>query len=189
MKNTKNIDRAAPLSKLLKTHPETAPDYLEFRFVAEAFAAECAAKNATEEERKAINNAFQKIESLVGQNNADAECQADQDFHMAIYQASHNDVLDYVMQSLFSLIHRDVFYHHAHFRALEGVHDFLFRQHKAIHDAIMAGDAERARFVAEKHVRYIKDSLEESRIAEQRFELADRRLRRAGIAQGCSLLP
>lgn len=172
-----------PMTMLLKTHPEMALDYLELRFIAAGLSAEMAALHATDEQRERIAKAFQAIEAHVGKNDADAECQADRDFHMAIYAASHNVVMNYVMNSIFGLLHRDVFYDRAHFRALEGVHEFLFRQHKAIHDAIMAKDPEKAREAAEKHVHYIRDSLMESRVAEHRAMLAERRLHRAQLAQ------
>ena len=171
------------MAKLLKTHPEMALDYLELRFITAGLSAEMAAVNATEEQREQIAKAFQAIEALVGKNDADAECLADRNFHMTIYAASHNVVMNYVMNSVFGLLHRDVFYDHAHFRALEGVHEFLFRQHKAIHDAIMVKDPVKAREAAEKHVNYIRDSLIESRVAEHRAMLAERRLRRAELAQ------
>ena len=61
--------------------------------------------------------------------------------------------------------------------------ELLRRQHKAIYDAIMARDPEAARIAAEKHVLYIKDTLQESRLAEQRAAVAMRGVGRANIAQ------
>lgn len=173
---------AVPLAALFKAHPETALDYLEFRFIMAGLAAEMAAANASAEERGQIADAFRVLETELGENDADAECAADRNFHLQIYAASHNAIIMCVMNVVFGFLHRDVFYDRAHFRSLDGAREYLFRQHKSIFDAIMAKDPIRARDAAEKHVNYIRDGLIEDRAAERRTLLAERRRRRAELA-------
>jgi GntR family transcriptional repressor for pyruvate dehydrogenase complex len=87
------------------------------------------------------------------------------------------------MHNIFVMLHQDVFYDRDRFHARAGVRELLLRQHKAIYDAIMAREPERARRASENHVLYIRDTLQESRIAEQRAAVAERRMGRASLVQ------
>lgn len=172
-----------PLAGLLKSHPETAFDYLEFRFITAGMSAHMAAKRATDEERQTIKEAYASLVAAFESDDIGNEYLADRDFHLAIYAASHNPVMEHVMRHIFVLLHQDAFYDRNNFRGREGVRELLFRQHKAIFDAVMARDPDVARHAAEKHVLYIRDSLQESRIAEQRSAVAMRRVGRANLVQ------
>ena len=167
----------------MKSHPETAFDYLEFRFMAAGMSARLAAERGTEKDRAQITRAFQAMVAAYGEPDSTEEYLADKEFHLAVYAASHNAVMEHVMRNIFVMLHQDVFYQREHLYNREGVRELLRRQHKAIYDAIMARDPEAARIAAEKHVLYIKDTLQESRLAEQRAAVAMRRVGRANIAQ------
>lgn len=172
-----------PLAGLLKSHPETAFDYLEFRFIAAGMSAQMAAERATEKERARIGKAYQAICAASEMLDTSAEYDADREFHLSIYAASHNAVMEHVMRNIFVMLHQDVFYDRKQFHGRAGVRELLLRQHKAVHDAIMAREPERARRAAENHVLYIRDTLQESRIAEQRAGVAARRAGRASLVQ------
>lgn len=172
-----------PLAGLLKSHPETAFDYLEFRLIAAGMSAQMAAERATEKERARITRAYQTVVAASEMLDTSAEYEADREFHLSIYAASHNAVMEHVMRNIFVMLHQDVFYDRKQFHGRAGVRELLLRQHKAIYDAIMAREAERARRAAENHVLYIKDTLQESRIAEQRAGVASRRAGRANLVQ------
>jgi len=172
-----------PLAGLLKSHPETAFDYLEFRFITAGMSAQMAAERASEKERARITQAYQDL--VVAPESADPKVQHDSDreFHLSIYAASHNAVMEHVMRNIFVMLHQDVFYDRERFHARAGVRELLLRQHKAIYDAVMAREPERARRAAENHILYIRDTLQESRLAEQRAEVARRRTGRASLVQ------
>lgn len=175
--------QGVPLAGLLKSHPETAFDYLEFRFIAAGMSAQMAAERATEKERARITRAYQAVVAALENADPSAEYEADREFHLSIYAASHNAVMEHVMRNIFVMLHQDVFYDRDRFHARAGVRELLLRQHKAIHDAVMAREPERARRAAENHVLYIRDTLQESRLAEQRAAVALRRTGRASLVQ------
>jgi GntR family transcriptional repressor for pyruvate dehydrogenase complex len=172
-----------PLAGLLKSHPERAFDYLEFRLIAAGMSAQLAAERATEKERARITRAYQAMLSAVDNGDPSAEYEADGEFHLSIYAASHNAVMEHVMRNIFAMLHQDVFYDRDRFHARAGVRELLLRQHKAIFDAVMARNPERARRAAENHVLYIRDALQESRVADQRAAVALRRTGRASLVQ------
>jgi GntR family transcriptional repressor for pyruvate dehydrogenase complex len=172
-----------PLAGLLKSHPETAFDYLEFRFIAAGMSAFMAAERASEKERARITRAYQSLVETSEASDLDSEYEADREFHLSIYAASHNAVMEHVMRNIFVMLHQDVFYDREQFRARDGVRELLLRQHKAIYDAIMAREPDRARRAAENHVLYIRDTLQESRVAEQRAAVALRRTGRSSLVQ------
>jgi GntR family transcriptional repressor for pyruvate dehydrogenase complex len=172
-----------PLAGLLKSHPETAFDYLEFRLIAAGMSAQMAAERATEKERARITEAFHALTAAQEKNIPGAEYEADREFHLSIYAASHNAVMEHVMRNIFVMLHQDVFYDRGRFQARGGVRELLERQHKAIYDAVMDREPERARHAAENHVLYIRDTLLESRIAEQRAAVAARRMDRSSLVQ------
>ncbi len=172
-----------PLAGLLKSHPETAFDYLEFRLIAAGISAQMAADRATEKERAHIVKAYEAVAEAALDTDPHREYAADREFHLSIYAASHNAVMEHVMQNIFVMLHQDVFYDRERFHGREGVRELLLRQHKAIFDAIMAREPDKARRAAEKHVLYIRDALQESRVAEQRAAVAKRRMERASLVQ------
>ena len=172
-----------PLLRLLRAHPETTFDYLEFRHVAEGMSAYRAACLATKEDRRRIEAAFSALlDADRGQDPA-IECRADRDFHLALYLAAHNDVMAHTMRRILLLQHQDAFYDRGDFRGQEGVRGLLMRQHKALFEAVMRGDGDEARAAAERHMLYIRDRLIESRIAEQRLAVARRRVERSDLIQ------
>jgi len=175
--------KSVPLAGLLKSHPETAFDYLEFRFIAAGMSAQMAAERATEKERARITRAYQAVVTALENGDPSAEYEADREFHLSIYAASHNAVMEHVMRNIFVMLHQDVFYDRDRFHARAGVRELLLRQHKAIYDAVMAREPERARRASENHVLYIRDTLQESRVAEQRAAVALRRTGRASLVQ------
>ena len=171
-----------PLAALLRSHPKAAFDYLEFRLIVASLAARMAAEQATEDDRDALTRAFQAVETTHGADDPSDEAEADAEFHLAIYAASHNTVMQHIMRSVFQLLRLDIFYDRRRLYRREGVRDSLLRQHKAIYDAIMARDPESARAAAETHILYARDVLQESRVSEQRLEVSLRRIGRDSLA-------
>ena len=81
-------------------------DILEFRFMLEAENASYAAKRATEEDIKKINESY---ENMIG-NKSDIErfSYYDVEFHMNVAKAAHNELLYNIMKASYGTIRRGV---------------------------------------------------------------------------------
>jgi len=171
------------LLELLKLHPNTTSDYLEFRLIVDGMSAQMATEHADEADWNSIATAFEAIAEAARGDDPERQYQADHKFHLSIYAAAHNAVIDHVMRSVFAMLHRDVFFDREQFKNDNGVRRVLLRQHKTIFNAIMAYKPEKARRAAEKHVRYIQTALRESHLAEQRAAVSERRTARHDLVQ------
>lgn len=111
----------------------------QLRMAIEPFAAELAAKVATKGEREQICQAYEKLEVTV--NMPSAFIAADMEFHAAIVAATHNDLLQQLVNSIARLL--------LHSREittqLPGSSQRSLPQHKAVANAIWRGDSEGAR--------------------------------------------
>jgi GntR family transcriptional repressor for pyruvate dehydrogenase complex len=172
---------AAPLAVLLRDHPEAAFDYLEFRQLVAGTATALAAERATEEDRQRLSRAFQAMVAAHGKDDPAEEAEADADFTLAIYHAAHNRVMEEIMRTVITMLRQNVFYDRKRFYRREGVRDLLLRQHKAIHDAVLARDPTAARLAAERHIAFTRDALAESRVAEERLAVSLRRVGRDSL--------
>jgi len=167
-----------PLTKLLRENPDATFDYLEFRATVEGSAAYYAAQRATDLDRDAIDRCFKRMEASHHKEDPSEEAEADADFHLAIYEATHNVVLLHIMRSLSEMLRTGVFFNRNKLYERQGVRDLLLAQHRAIHEAVMAGEPERARAAAQHHIGYTHDALIQIRDAEARLEVSLRRMGR-----------
>ncbi|CAA7613172.1 Transcriptional regulator [Candidatus Terasakiella magnetica] len=167
-----------PLARLLQAHPETAYDYLEFRRLMAGNAAALAAERADETDLARLRACIEVMEKAHAADDPAQEAAADADFHLAIYQAAHNEVMTQVMRRIFEMLRGGVFYDRADLYRRRGVRDGFLRQHQAIWHAIAAGNPEAARSTAEAHIASTEEALREAQYADARREIARRR--RAG---------
>lgn len=172
------------LASLFQSHPKSAFDYLEFRLAIASMAARLAAERATEEDRAAITRAFQALRQAHDAEDSLAEIQADADFHLSIYQACHNAVMEFVMITLITMQRRNVFYDRLKLFEQSGARDALMEQHRALYQAIMDRHSDRASQAAEQHIRFASLTLRDSMEAEKRLQSSIRRLRRAEHPEG-----
>lgn len=170
-----------PLIELLRHHPEAAFDYLEFRDAVAGAAAYHAARRATDRDRQAIAACLRRMEEAHDKTDPTEEAEADADFHLATYEATHNAVMLHVMHTLSDLLRQDVFFSRRTLYDHKGVRHLLLNQHRAIAEAILAGDAERAREAAIQHIRFTGRALAEVGKAEARLEASLRRVRRSDL--------
>ncbi|HLO75265.1 MAG TPA: FCD domain-containing protein, partial [Magnetospirillum sp.] len=171
----------SPLSTVLRQRPETTLDYLEFRSIVEGSAAYLAALRGTEVDRDLIHSCFEKMEQAHTQDDPSEEADADADFHLSIYEASHNVVMLHIMRSLSDMLRNDVFYNRAKLYLRKGVRDLLLAQHRAVHDAVMSGDPLAARSAAEAHIAFTRDALMEIAKADARLEVSLRRISKSDL--------
>ncbi len=171
---------ATPLVWLLRSHPEAAEDYLEFRWVVARIAARLAAERATPEDMQRITAAFQRLEQAHDDQRLDEEMAADIAFHRAIYRATHNAVMHHIMERLLGLLGDDVFYDRAAFYRHGETRADLMDQHRALYQALARKDAAGAVTAAESHIRYTGKALRQWRTAQARRSVARRRAGRIG---------
>ncbi|MFC3630256.1 FCD domain-containing protein [Paracoccus angustae] len=180
------LGRAAitdPLLALLAQRPEVEDDYLDFRDVVESHAAGLAAARATEVDRERIRAALDGIEAAHGAARPADEAEADAALHQAIYEASHNLVLLQIMRALAGNLRSNVAANRGRMFTLPQVRDHLRDQHRAIGEAILAGDPEAARTAAHAHLAYVRRAARDLACAEAHHETARRRQSGGGLGQ------
>ena len=126
-------------------------DILEMRIYQEMAAAELAARRAQPEDLEDIARCLED-----GQRNLDSQVRdiiqwyrLDHQFHRAVAKAAHNRILYRTID--------DVLNHYLRFEVLtvyqsSSSASAIWNEHKALYDAIRAGDPQRAHHAAEKHL-------------------------------------
>jgi len=135
-------------------------DLLEFRTTVDGDSAYYAALRATDADRELLTSCFEAMEEAHVTQGPTEEADIDADFHLAIAKAAHNQVLSHIMRSLFNMLRKDVFFNRMRLYSHHGSRDLLINQHREIYEAIIAGDPERARSAAVKHLDYVKETVE-----------------------------
>lgn len=150
-----------PLVHLLNAYPKASDDVIELRQGLETLSAYYAALRATPADRARLEKVFRQMERTRGQRISHQEAARDAEFHLAIAEASHNVALVHVMRGVFNLMRKTVQ------RAREVVFEeqgslaLIDRQHRALFDAIMAGDAGAARDAAQVHLHFVQTNVRE----------------------------
>lgn len=164
------------LAALFARHDEAAIDYIAFRRDMEGLAAERAARLGSDTDLAVLSEIFGKMQQ--GQTNQTPEEDAalDAQFHMAIVEASHNVVMLHMMRSMYELLRGGVFYNRQIMFKQQTNRADLMDQHRAIHDALMARDAPRARAAVEEHLDYVERALLDQQRAERHEAVARQRL-------------
>lgn len=170
-----------PLYSALASRPETTFDYLEFRRFVEGSAAYFAALRGTDVDRDLIRECFEKMEIAHQKDDSSDEAESDADFHLAVYEASHNLVMLHIMRSLSDMLRKDVFYNRAKLYQRQGVRELLLEQHRAVYQTVMAGDPDAAKAAAEAHIDFTRDALMEIAKADARLEISLRRMARSDL--------
>lgn len=166
-----------PLLRLFQRHPETAYDLLEFRQALEGIAAYYAAGRVTAADREILERRLADMEAAHRRGDPLEEAEADAELHLAVAEAAHNVVLLHIMRGLFDLLRRGIVSSRERLYAREGVGDVLLQQHRALGEAVCAGDAEAARRAAHAHLVFVEETLREIDREEERLSRSRRRLR------------
>ena len=91
-------------------------------------------------------------------DDQDASEEADFRLHAAVVDASQNTTLIHMMASIYDLTRQGVFYNRRFLRSMDGTGEALLDQHKAIAQAIIDGDPDRAETAARTHMDFVEDS-------------------------------
>lgn len=173
----KNIGKVIrdPLAALMD-NPNARLDLMELRAVVEAAAAGYAAERSSEVNREQLKERMDALLAAHDSDDIDEIARTDAEFHFAIYEASHNIMMLHFMRSLEELLRSSVYLNRANLYKHRSNPISQVAEHKAIYDAIMAGDADAARKAANDHM---QSSIKAQRAiieAEQRLEASLRRL-------------
>lgn len=172
-----------PVVDLIRAHPKAQADYLEFRRELDALAAGLAAERATDTDRALIRRILAALEEAHTDADFEREAALDVEFHRTISDCAHNVVLLHTLRASYRLLADGVFYNRAMLYGHADSRDRLFAQHRAIAEAILAGDAAAARAAAAGHMDYVAAAVAERQkamvreaVSERRLALADARL-------------
>jgi GntR family transcriptional repressor for pyruvate dehydrogenase complex len=169
-----------PLLLLLKS-PNGLLNYLEFRSIIEGAASGLAAQRASQLDREAIKTHFDRMVAAQRDDDSEKHAAADADFHMAIYEASHNLVFLHIMRSLEAVQRSDVSFNRKAIYDVHGKATVLFQHHRTIYEAIMARDVEKARDAAQLHVDKLLETVRAAGDAEKRLQVSLRRLQKSDL--------
>ena len=170
------------LIRLFSSHDEAVFDYLALRRDLETLAATRAVEFGTDTDLAVIAAIFRRMEAAHRRRATAAEADLDAEFHMAIFEASHNVILVHMMRAMFGLLKEGVFYNRRALFAGRTTRETLLDQHRAVNAAIQARDAGAARDAVAAHVDFIEaalraraDAARHDRVARQRLEHGRRR--------------
>ena len=167
-----------PLIELMKKREDAKFDVLEMRRILEVAAAGYAAERRTDADLDSIKKRFDELNDAYAAQEADSirEVEADVAFHLASADASHNMALMHVMRSMIDLLRTDISLNIHRLRQREEDHEPLRAQHSRIFEAIVDGDADKARYVANCHLDFVEQKLREHIKHQKREARAKRRL-------------
>ena len=126
---------------------------LEVRQDLEGMAAGLAAVKATEEEKEELKKATEEYRHAVESGNIEEIIRWDEAFHKRIVNCSGNKTLIQLVSQVQELALRFRYIYYDDFSRFEGQPIEL----KEIEDAIISGNAEKARIVADQHISRLKE--------------------------------
>lgn len=163
VRNTLGEQLTDPLADLFQRHPQAGVDFIELRKTLDGISAYYAALRGTAEDHAAISAKFDTMVASHDLDDPAVEAERDAEFHITIAEASHNLVLLQVMRGLLDLLRKDVVFNRNLLYSRPRARDRLLAQHRAIHDAIVAGDPEAARDAAHAHMAHVEDVMRDQR--------------------------
>ena len=128
-------------------------DVLEVRQNLEGMAAALAARKVTEEEKRDFIKANEEYKKAILSGNTDAIIKNDEHFHQLIVNYSDNKTLTQLLSQVQELALRFRYIYYDDFSRYER----MPKEHEEIEEAILSGDIEKARVVAEEHVAHLKE--------------------------------
>lgn len=146
---------APPVAQLLSSHARATRDFLEYRREVEGVTARLAADRATADDLALLGEAMARMEAANAAGDAPSEARADIEFHALIGEMAHNLVLLHTLRSCYRLLADGVFRNRDRLYSLPDGRTRLLEQHRAIYEAIVAGNGAAAETAARSHIEYI----------------------------------
>jgi GntR family transcriptional repressor for pyruvate dehydrogenase complex len=148
-----------PLSTMIEENPAMLHALVEVRMGLETWSAYLAAKRATPVEVERMRELLSTMKAQATRGGWDAE--VDSQFHYAITAATHNTLQMHVLNTSHSLFHKTIQVALTEFYRKEGMVELLLEQHRAIYQAIAAGQPEQARQAMQDHLSLVEDKMSE----------------------------
>lgn len=164
------------LIRLFSAHEEAVFDYLALRRDLESLAATRAAQFGTDSDLAVVDNVLRQMEDAHSAKSPATEAGLDAEFHMAIFEASHNVILVHMMRAMFGLLKDGVFYNRQALFDQRTTRETLLDQHRAVNAALQARDAEAAREAVQTHIGFIETTLRARGDADRHDAVARQRL-------------
>lgn len=174
---------AAPVMDLMAQNRKAAADYLEYRREVEGIAAEFAARRATQDDRALLGDIMRRMQDAHDRDDFDAEVAIDVEFHNAVGECAHNIVLLHTLRSCYRLLEDGVFLSRTLIYRTQGTQEELLGQHRAIYDAIVAGDAEAARKAARAHIDFVEQAMNDAERSGEWQRISQLRLRQRSLGR------
>lgn len=148
-----------PLTTMVEENPGLLHALVEVRMGLETWSCYLAAKRATplEVEKMGELLATMKVQAVRGGWDAEVDAQ----FHYAITSAAHNTLQMHVLNTIHSLFHKTIQVALTEFYRKEGMVQRLLEQHRAIYQAIAAGQPEQARQAMQDHLSLVEEKMSE----------------------------
>ena len=144
-----------PLHHLLQDDINIIFEVIEVRKAIEAWNAFYAAQRATPED---IDRLEENIESMriKMENGGLILEEEDADFHLAISEATHNNLQTHIMFTIYDILKNSI---GKYFGDID--HNVVFRQHRNVVNAIKLGDSDLARERILEHLDYVESRLKD----------------------------
>ena len=121
---------------------------------------------------------MKRMDAAFDNADFDEEARIDIEFHSAIGEIAHNLVLLHTLRACYRLLTEGVFRNRASLYETPGGRQALYAQHRAIADAVIAGDGEAAALAARQHIEYVIAAMHELEAREDRERVSGLRLAR-----------
>jgi GntR family transcriptional regulator, transcriptional repressor for pyruvate dehydrogenase complex len=165
-----------PWQEMLKGHPMLQRDILEFRQMLEGQAAYLAAERALDVDIQRLDTVYAELCAAYDGNDAKACIDKDVAFHQAIAEAAHNVLIGHLNASLMRVIHGHISSNLDFLHAQPARWDQLKAQHHAIWQAVREHQPEAAANAARGHIDFVRTTMNDNALDEQRRQTAKRRL-------------
>jgi GntR family transcriptional repressor for pyruvate dehydrogenase complex len=165
-----------PWQDMLNGHPLLHSDLLEFRQMLESQAAYLAADRATAADIERLDAAYAALESVYASRDLPSCIDTDVSFHQVIAETAHNVLIGHLTASLMRVIHGHVSSNLEYLHARPQRWDRLQSQHRAIWQAIREHKPEAAASAARDHIEFVRQSMADTAMEEERSSRALRRL-------------
>lgn len=120
----------------------------EVRSVLEPQSAALAAKNATPEDLRKLEELVLELEESWPAGDARRLASADVQFHLTLAAASHNSLIAAIFSGLNPILEKFLYVQHSHLHLAKG-----FALHRKIYEAVLAGDSVRASDTMARHMK------------------------------------
>ncbi|MEP3048491.1 MAG: FadR/GntR family transcriptional regulator [Roseibium sp.] len=161
--------------QLITRHPSATNDYFDFRRGIEGQAASQAAIRAAPSDIERLGEIVEQMKKAHDEKDSEKEARLDVNFHHAVGEAAHNVVLLHTLRSCYRLLENGVFYNCGRLYDHPTARTEVLHQHQAIFDAIHTGDPVGARCASEQHIDYVRGTISEAEVLDQREKLAELR--------------